>query len=419
MNLLVSMMQVALTRSTQPFTFRKMSKAVLPDMEQYGLYIHVPFCKALCDFCPYYKTKYSSDVAREFKAALLNEIRFYGRQCGEKKKVSSVYFGGGTPALMESDLKDIVSEIKDNFEVTGTIGIELHPDDITESQSMRLTEAGFSMVSVGVQSFHPLVLEKLKRSFSSRDTLIAKINLLAKTGFSVIDVDFIFGLQGQNAEILVEDINTAFKAGATQVSTYPFIQFSYTKSNHLPPKKKEQYHLLTAILDYVENTPEIERTSVWTFGKKGKTKYSSVTRDYFLGFGPSAASLTKSEFNMNTFSLEKYIHAWSENKIPEMLRINFSKRQRAAYFLFWNTYSLFIDAHGFKELTGSSLEKMFGFELRCAEKLKWIRRVDNGYQVTKKGAHVFHFVEQVYTHNYIDKIWRLSNKKEIPDEMRL
>lgn len=420
MRALVSIMRIVLTKSIKPFIFHKTSEAVLPDMEKFGLYIHIPFCRTLCDFCPYYKTKYEVSAADAFKAALLNEIRFYGRQCGgEKHIVSSVYFGGGTPALMGMDLKDIISAIRESFQVRGEIAIELHPEDITEKQAVLLREAGFTMVSVGIQSFHPLVLGNLKRDFSSRDILISKIALLERTGFSVIDVDLIFGLQGQSAEIVISDIDTAFQAGATQVSTYPFIQFSYTNSNRLLPTKAEQYRSLASIVSYVEKSPGINRTSVWTFGKKGVSKYSSVTRNYYLGFGPSAASLTKTQFNVNTFSLGEYINAWSRHKAPEMLRLNFTKRQRAAYFLFWNTYSLFIDSSGFEDLTGVSLEKMFGFALKCAEKLKWIKHVKNGYQVTESGAHVFHFIEQVYTHNYIDKVWKLTEKSGFPEKMKL
>jgi len=75
------------------------------------------------------------------------------------------------------------------------------------------------------------------------------------------------------------------------------------------------------------------RTSVWTFAKKDTPKYSSITRDNFLGYGPSATTLLKENFRINTFSVTEYINILEEedSKIPTALIFNFSERARYLY----------------------------------------------------------------------------------------
>jgi oxygen-independent coproporphyrinogen-3 oxidase len=83
--------------------------------------------------------------------------------------------------------------------------------------------------------------------------------------------------------------------------------------------------MLAAVTEYA-SLNNIERSSVWTFAKKGTKNYSSVTRDSFLGFGSSVATLLRSIFKINTFSISAYIERVSENRFPTLLILLFTKR---------------------------------------------------------------------------------------------
>jgi coproporphyrinogen III oxidase-like Fe-S oxidoreductase len=162
-----------------------------------------------------------------------------------------------------------------------------------------------------------------------------------------------------------------------------------------------------------------ERNSIWTYGKKNTHKYSSVTRDNYVGFGPSAATLLMQIFKINTFSVEEYIKCLKRYEIPTALCLKFDKRRRALYWLFWSVYNLDIRGKNFHELFGKGLHSVFRLELSLATKLKYFTKYKNGYRLTDKGAYLFHLVEQAYTHQYIDKTWATALEDPWPEKLVL
>jgi oxygen-independent coproporphyrinogen-3 oxidase len=410
-------LRILLTRSFRPFIFENINspKISFQNEKNIGLYVHVPFCRRICSFCPYCKVVYDEKIARQYKTALLKEIEMVGSGLESKKDMTSLYFGGGTPALMVTDLKDIINKLHNYFVIHDGIGVELHPDDITTENLSILKEAGVTMISIGIQSFNEKCLNMIGRTASKYNE---KIMLAKNIGFEVIDIDLIFAMPGQTEEILLEDIKTAFSLGATQISTYPFIDFTFANNEYKPLPEKDKKHLLNVINNYCRNT-EKERTSVWTFAQKNTRKYSSVTRDAFLGFGVSATTLLRNEFKINTFSIDAYIEKINDNKLPTALTLNFSLRQRAIYYIFWSVYGMYINSKNFEELFGISIKKIYGFELFLGKKLKLLKECNNNYYLTDRGAYYYHYVEQKYTRSYIDKMWNISQKVSFPEKIIL
>jgi oxygen-independent coproporphyrinogen-3 oxidase len=384
-------------------------------LENLGLYIHIPFCKTICDFCPYFKIKYDETLAQKYINSLLKEIDLVCSGQKEKKTVTSLYFGGGTPALVLFDVQKIISKLEEYYFIKDGIGVELHPDDICENTLDVLKTAGINMISIGIQSFDSGCLEALGRK---NDNFTEKIELVKSCGFSVIDVDLIFGIPKQTETGLINDITLAFQCGATQVSTYPFIDFTFANNMYKPMPEKIKKKMLNAIAEYAAKN-NIERTSVWTFAKKGSKKYSSVTRDSFLGFGTSATTLLKNIFKINTFSITGYIERVNENHLPTSLTLDFSKRQRACYFLFWACYSMRIDGAAFNKIIGEKLEKNYCLELLLCRMLGLLKKENNGYRLIDRGAYLYHKIEQAYTTAYIDKSWNISRLQAFPEKIIL
>lgn len=106
-----------LTRSTKPFLFKNEYDQELPfsDCDGLGLYVHIPFCRSICSFCPYCKTLYSEEACSRYIDALIREIHLAGSQIPGKKTVTSLYFGGGTPALAADRIKEIIDAIQEHF----------------------------------------------------------------------------------------------------------------------------------------------------------------------------------------------------------------------------------------------------------------------------------------------------------------
>ena len=415
--LLTSLLRIALTRSLKPFVFEGayQNRLEFENLQDLGLYVHIPFCRSICSFCPYCKEIYHEKRAEAYKEALMKEIELMTKDLKKPKRVTSLYFGGGTPALMIDDLKDIIGSLKEHFIISGGIGVELHPTDITEDNLNKLSEAGVTMVSLGIQSFNKVCLEKLGRSWEPFEE---KVRLVKDHGFEVIDVDLIFAIPGQTDETLADDIRKAFDNGATQVSTYPFIDFTFADNAYKPMPENVKKRMLKQLASSCRNMG-LERTSVWTFAKGATEKYSSVTRDTFLGFGVSATSLLKDIFKINTFSIDGYIKRVNEGSLPTSLTLQFTKRQRAVYFLFWSAYALSIDPAKFETIVGAPLDLMYGLEMLIAEKLGFIKKKNNIYELTDKAAGIYHHIEQVYTTAYIDKMWNISRKQAFPDRIVL
>lgn len=414
--MITNILRVLLTRSLKPLSFtNKVDYKLNFDSNEIGIYVHIPFCKTLCPFCPYNKIKYDTNIIKPFKEALISEINMVGDFCKDKKTITSVYFGGGTPALMVEELGEIIAALKKNFNIKNNIGIELHPSDINKDNLLKIKNKGFDMVSIGIQSFQRECLNTLGREYIDG---VEKVKLVKEAGFKTIDVDLIFGILNQSEDDLEKDFLTAFKLGATQVSTYPFIDFSYANNKSKPLGRQEKKKLLQ-ILESASKEIGCDRTAVWTFGKGNKTKYSSITRDIFVGFGPSASTLTKDLFKVNTFSVQEYIKCVNNNIIPTAMTMKFNKRERALYWLFWNTYTLKLNNNEFRKLFGVNLEDMFKFELRLAKFLGLLKKVDNNYELTKKGTYVYHLLEQRYTNQYIDKTWSVARENPWPEEIKL
>lgn len=417
MSIITNLTRMWLTRSFKPFTFTNEYDKVLSyeDAENLGLYVHIPFCKSICNFCPYCKTVYSKEMCNKYIDALIGEIHMVGKMQSSKKAVTSLYFGGGTPALAKDRIKEIIDALNKYFVITEGIGVELHPDNVNEATLNTLKDAGVTKISIGIQSFSEKFQSVLGRK--AVNTQVLK-DVLSKVRFETVSMDFIFALPSQSFEDLKEDIDTAFSIGANHIAIYPFIDFTFTKSPVKTMAKKDKRRLLDQITNYCYSKG-YTRDSIWTFSNAENAKYSSMTRDNFLGFGCSATTLLKDRFKINTFSVEEYCKRIDQNLLPTSLTIRFTLRQRMIYYLFWTAYSTKVNEKDFEKFFGIPLKKMYGKELRLAKALRFVTYKNGVFEMTLKGAFYYHYYENYYTLAYIDKMWGIMRKEAFPEKIKL
>ena len=417
MSVITNLTRAWLTRSFRPFTFTNEYDQILSyqNCENLGLYIHIPFCKSICNFCPYCKVRYEDALCDRYIDALLREIHMVGGQQKGRKTVTSLYFGGGTPALAADRLKEIIDTCKEYFAIPEGIGLELHPDNVTVETLQKLKSAGVTKISIGIQSFQEKYQSVLGRKMVDR---AAMAEALSAVPFETVSMDFIFALPGQTYEDLKADVDAAFASGANHIAIYPFIDFTFTKSTVKALPKKEKRQLLDRITRYCLDKG-YKRSSIWTFSSEEQAGYSSMTRDNFLGFGCSATTLLKDQFKINTFSVEEYCKRINAGQLPTSLTIRFTKRQRMVYYLFWTAYSTRVDIRDFEAFFGVPLRKMYGLELWLAKLLGFVTESDGIYEMTLKGAFYYHYYENFYTLSYIDKMWGIMRKQAFPKEIKL
>jgi oxygen-independent coproporphyrinogen-3 oxidase len=416
MSIITDITRMWLTRTVKPFEFKNEYDQQLPftECEELGLYVHIPFCKSICNFCPYCKVRYSEELCNRYIDALIREIHLVGSQYNGKKRATSLYFGGGTPALAAYRIGEIISALREHFDIGEGIGLELHPDNVNEETLTILKEAGVTKISIGIQSFSDKYQKILGRKKVDAD---AMASALQKVSFETVSMDLIFALPGQTYDDLKNDIDKAFSFGANHVAIYPFIDFTFTDSPVKSMPKRQKRKLLDDITKYCYSKG-YSRNSIWTFSCD-KAEYSSMTRENFLGFGCSATTLLHDQFKINTFDVESYCKRVDEKKLPTSLTIRFIKRQRMIYWLFWTAYSTRVDERDFEKFFGVSLKKMYGFELFVAKLLGFIKEKNGVYEMTLRGAFYYHYFENFYTLSYIDKMWGVMRKEAFPQKIEL
>lgn len=417
MKLLTTAARTWLTHTPAPYRFTAENDSILryDDCPGLGLYVHIPFCRSICNFCPYCKERYTPEAAQAYTAALLQEIHMVGRMQSGRTRVGSLYFGGGTPALLAPQLRDIIATLQEYYEITDGIGAELHPADVNEKTLTQLKAAGVTRISIGIQSFLPEFAHCLGRPAPQPEKLAAA---LASVPFETVSMDFIFALPGQKIEHIRQDLDTAFAHGANHVAVYPFIDFSFTGSPVHAMPGREKHLLLDNLTEYCK-TRGLVRDSIWTFALPGNHRYSSMTRDTFLGFGCSATTLLRDSFKINTFSVPAYIERIRNGQLPTALTTRFTRRQRMVYYLFWRAYSTFVSKSDFKDFFGTKLDTEFRTAFWLARLLGYIQHEDDGYRLTPRGAYYFHYFENFYTLAYIDKMWGIMRHSAFPESIEL
>lgn len=417
MSFITGLTRMWLTRTAKPFTFKNGYDQILPyaECENLGLYVHIPFCKSICNFCPYCKVRYSAELCDRYIDSLIQEIHIVGSQHAEHRKATNLYFGGGTPALAANRIKEIVNALSEHFIITEGIGLELHPYNVNVETLQMLKDAGVTKISIGIQSF----CDKYQKILGRKKIDTAEMmSALSAVSFETVSMDFIFALPGQTYDDLKSDIDTAFLLGANHVAIYPFIDFTFTESPVTAMPKKDKRELLDAITQYCLGKG-YSRNSIWTFSSGTDANYSSMTRDNFLGFGCSATSLFKEQFKINTFDVDSYCERIRSGNLATSLTIRFTKRQRMVYWLFWTAYSTRVTAEDFEKFFGVSLKKMYGFELWVAKQLGLVKEHNGTYEMTLKGAFYYHYYENFYTLSYIDKMWGIMRKEAFPEQIEL
>src|SRR5689334_3270167 len=131
-----------------------------------GLYVHIPFCSAICNYCNFNRGLFDAGLKSRYVAALLTEI---GNKA-DGSPADTVYFGGGTPSLLEpSEIERLIDACRVSFALApGTeITLEANPETVTRERLRAFRDAGINRLSFGVQSFRDEELQRLTRLHSS------------------------------------------------------------------------------------------------------------------------------------------------------------------------------------------------------------------------------------------------------------
>ena len=394
------------------------------NLKRVGLYLHVPFCKNLCPFCPYNRIEYDDALFKQYEQAVHEEIELYSPHLKGREFVS-LYIGGGTPTVNLPGLVRIINHLRQNFSLTCDICIELHPSNMDSDCLVSLKNAGVTMLSIGAESTSDRNLKNIGRNHDGK-TALDSLRRAIKTGFDSGNCDLMFALPGQTLEEWGEDIRAVIKEGADQISTYPLFSFPYSdlgQSQKIRNIKRPDSKMVRSMLN-ITNTSSIEsgyhRCAVWSWLKPAKKKFSSITRHHYVGFGPSAASMTGSHFYVNTFDVRSYA-ASLPNERPIALSMPVTRRLEMAYWLYWRVYELKVYQDDFRDLfgEGTSLDSAFSHIIKPFQLAGMIERKNRGYHITEMGSYWIHRLQNEYSLNYINRLWGSCRRTPWPEKVCL
>lgn len=209
------------------------ARADLPAMQArpqgpFGIYIHVPFCATRCGYCDF-NTYTAGELGGAnpdgWLAAVREELRLAAGRLGTTPDVQTVFVGGGTPSLLgAAGLGAVLDAIRDSF--TLAPGAEVTTESNPESTSPRffagLRAAGFTRISLGMQSIAPHVLAALDRVHSPGRALAAAREARAE-GFDHVNLDLIYGTPGETDDDLIRTASAAVETGVDHISGYALI----------------------------------------------------------------------------------------------------------------------------------------------------------------------------------------------------
>jgi coproporphyrinogen III oxidase-like Fe-S oxidoreductase len=393
-------------------------------MREFGLYLHIPFCRQICPYCPYSKELYDAEVAERYTRAVKKEISIYVGLIGNRP-VTSFYIGGGTPTTMlYSGLDEILEHTYAAFNMQCDIHMESHPNDLSAEDLEAITAMGVAHLSIGVEALQDHHLRALRRPYTV-EQVRAAVGRAVGTGFKCVNVDFIFALPNQTYDEIEEAGHTLVEMGVDQVAAYPLFKFPYTEWAKIAEARG--YHgtgllkrrRMLRILERIFYAAGFERTSVWAFTRHGVPKYCSVTVPLYVGLGASGASYLKDIFYLNTFNVAAYIRALEQGRMPIALSLDLTERMQMAGWLYWRVYETRFRRRDFKIRFGKDFDVVYGKYVKLLSHLGFLEDHGDEVVLSDSGAYWLHVVEDLFSIDYISKLWGTSRQEPWPEKVVL
>ena len=394
------------------------------EIQQLGLYLHIPFCEQICPYCPYNKEIYNADAADAYKNAVKKEVDFYHRIIGDTP-VTSFYIGGGSPTTMlHTGLREMIEYVLRTFNMQCDIHMESHLNHLSPENLDTISNLGVRHLSMGVEALQDKHLKTLGRPYTVKKAKTV-IERTMKMDFDCVNIDLMFALPEQSNDEIEQAGHDLVEMGVDQIAAYPLFRFPYTKMGG--NGSNGNYNIATVfkrrrmlkILEDIFYNAGFERTSVWAFTKKGVPKYCSVTVPLYVGLGASGGTYLKDIFYLNTFNVSEYIKSLENNRMPIALSTDLSENMQTGGWLYWRIYETRFKRSDFAERFNKEFDGRYS---RLLKILKWMNFLtDDGDQIvlTDRGTYWLHAMEDILSIDYVSKLWGTSKQTPWPKEVTL
>jgi len=292
----------------------------------FGIYIHIPFCQIRCDFCPFDTHPFDASLILPYIGALKKEITHYKNHptLGERS-ASSIYFGGGTPSLLSSDLlSQLIAHIDHTYGIEAhcEITLEAHPSSMDRKKIQEWKCAGITRLSLGLQSFSDHDLSALKRNHNA-SWFVQRFQEAREVRFHNINCDLIFGLPGQSLSNWLGTLEATLQLHPDHLSLYGLtieegtvLHNKVTRGITTVPSEAVQLQMYTSACQRLAQEG-FQQYEISSFSKKGKESHHNLKywkRGDYLGLGCSAHASLGAERYWNINRPQAYIQSMNRNR---------------------------------------------------------------------------------------------------------
>lgn len=282
-----------------------------------GLYVHIPFCDRICNYCAFTKLLYTESLADRYLDMLFLELKKYS-----DFQFKSIYIGGGTPtSLTLSQLERLFLILKEYQMPDSLITIEINPNILMEKLDV-LKDNNVKRISFGIESFSEKYLELMNRK-SDYNQVKSLIEYIHALGINDINVDLIYGFKDQTIEDLKRDLDLLLSLDITHISTYCLqVEPGTILFNHHYPEADED--LANNLYQYIYQrlqTKSFYRYEVSNFSLPGFESFHNLiywNNHEYGGVGLGASSYILKQRKTNTKSITKYLKGEYEDYIEDV-----------------------------------------------------------------------------------------------------
>lgn len=340
-------------------------------MEALGLYLHIPFCLGKCHYCDFYSGAFGEAVQKEYVSALCRHLAALAPRAAEYA-VDTVYFGGGTPSLLEgADFLRILDTVRGSFALlpSAEITAEANPATIDEKKATEMLAAGVNRLSIGAQSLAENELRALGRRHTKSDFLHTVRGVIA-AGFTNVSADLMFGIPEQTPTSFRETLGGMLALKLPHLSVYglrveegtPF----YNERATLPlPDEDTEAEMWQAAVETLTAAGyrhyEISNFALPGFESRHNLRY--WLRSPYLGFGPGAHSFLENVRVETPRDLAAYLAAARAGNLASLYqnahRVG-GKEETDEYVMLRMRLDTGVDEADFARRFGTTMEQEYG-----------------------------------------------------------
>lgn len=372
-------------------------------MDNIGLYIHIPFCRQKCLYCDFPSFAGKEGMMQAYVDALTAEIKSRRKEY-PKKKVVSVFFGGGTPTALEIPmLEQLMQAVWENWDIAedAEITTEANPGTLDRKMVNALKKMGFNRLSMGVQAWQNRLLKELGR-IHTIEGFLENYQAVREAGFENVNVDLMFALPHQTMADWQETVKNITALQPEHISAYSLIIeegtpfFDRYEKGLLEPASeeldREMYHWA---VDYLAEMG-YEQYEISNFAKKGRqSRHNRIywQAEEYLGMGLGSHSYMEGTRFHNRYDLQGYIAAKGDvSLLKEEVEVIMETDALAEFMFLGLRLTEGVSFDRFRTRFGRELYEIYGTQVRELIDVGLLAEDATGIRLTRRGIDVSNVV---------------------------